>query len=174
MRRKNACTHSRNLFVIYLFWFFLFGFESWWTLVNWLFKILSLFFVCFFLNSYCNVSHFLDLIRSLKKASPNWASRTESIASRIFQKGKRLVIGKTGEFIHFSKSYSLFFMAIAKWSSPEPYSVVGCPMRYILPFVRVSAIGQLRHLQFMLLRNINACRIFTLKAAVDRSCQRLD
>ena len=116
--KKNACTHSRNLFVIYLFWFFLFGFESWWTLVNWLFKILSLFFVFFFLNSYCNVSHFLDLIRSLKKASPNWASRTESIASRIFQKGKRLVIGKTGEFIHFSKSYSLFFMAIAKSSSP--------------------------------------------------------
>ena len=132
MRRKNACTHSRNLFVIYLFWFFLFGFESWWTLVNWLFKILSLFFVFFFLNSYCNVSHFLDLIRSLKKASPNWASRTESIASRIFQKGKRLVIGKTGEFIHFSKSYSLFFMAIAKSSSP--YRELGCGLPHGLYF----------------------------------------
>jgi len=51
-----------------------------------------------------SVSHFLDFKKSENTiARPDWAIRTESIGSRIFQKGieRDKVAGKTGQFIDF-------------------------------------------------------------------------
>lgn len=115
--------------------------------------------------------HIFSILKSLKTQSPDQTGLFEQnrLGAEYSKKESKEIRSqvKQGNLSIFFKSTSLFFLAIAKKRSP--YQELSNLVGYIWPrfvrsdIVRDSAIGQLRHLQFMLLRNISACRIFTLQ-----------
>ena len=93
---------------------FLFEFESWWTLVNWFFDLLSFFSFFFPFSTAITMFRIFSLLRSLETQSLNWPGRTESIASRVSQKRKRQVVDKQGNESIFLSAKAYFLWQLRK------------------------------------------------------------